>query len=365
MEANPSSISPVHVISTIEQLPQRLRLVSLSKESVPAFTHTLLNALFFCQSGPKFISYTETNEEISLIVDEETFKIFPLNSVQVSEEFWRAFQFSLGSSPLETGGLVSIISAPLGRAGISIFFLTTFNCDFILVQESKFQEAKTCLKANFPIVFNDEDTADSQHLDNFKSSPQSLGPSNIIPESFSQLQALPDLSLCLTWWTFIPKEIRAKLFSLSITADISLFFNWLFDCFFSIEPHNVEMAFRDLVHILFFGERSYRFISFTQTTEEVSLIMDEQSLSSFPREKLEIVLSEPWIPIKRLKKRGFSETGVVSAIAEPLASLNMLYMSSFQTGWVLVKKDDFSTAVKKLEEKGFVISSGLNFTKEL
>lgn len=331
MEANPSSTSPVHVISTIEQLPQRLRLVSLSKESVPAFTHTLLNALFFCQSGPKFISYTETNEEISLIVDEETFKIFPQNSVQVSEEFWRAFQFSLGSSPLETGGLVSIISAPLGRAGISIFFLTTFNCDFILVQESKFQEAKTCLKANFPIVFNDEDTADSQHLDNFKSSPQSLGPSNIIPESFSQLQALPDLSLCLT----------------------------------CIEPHNVEMAFRDLVHILFFGERSYRFISFTQTTEEVSLIMDEQSLSSFPREKLEIVLSEPWIPIKRLKKRGFSETGVVSAIAEPLASLNMLYMSSFQTGWVLVKKDDFSTAVKKLEEKGFVISSGLNFTKEL
>jgi len=315
-----------HVIGTIDVLPKRLRLASMDKAMVPSYTHTLLRALFFSHSASKFISYTETNDEISLIVDEETLELFPKDSIKVSEEFGRAFQFDLGSTPTETGSFVHGISRPLGRAGISIFFLTTFNSDLILVQESKFQEAKACLKANFPtsIVWDQEEPIDSNLLNRFMDMPpEDTKPNNIAPESFAQLQAFPDLSLCLT----------------------------------CIDPPHLEAAFKDLVQLLFFGQTSFRFISFTQTDNEVSLIMDERSLVTFPREKLEVILSDPWIPIKRLQKKGFSETGVVSSIAAPLSSLSMLYLSSFQTGHLLVKKEDFQLAVGKLQEKGFIVST--------
>ncbi len=84
-----------------------------------------------------------------------------------------------------------------------------------------------------------------------------------------------------------------------------------------------------------YDSRSFRFYSFTQTEEEVSLIIDQASLNAFPKgnndnddiynydellyqptlnwstfslrpEKLELVLQEIWIPIRRGKKSGFS-----------------------------------------------------------
>lgn len=68
--------------------------------------------------------------------------------------------------------------------------------------------------------------------------------------------------------------------------------------------------------------RKSRFLSFTIINDEISLIIDENSLSYFPKgfflkkiydniyyiERLEIIISEPsWIPIKRQQKHGFGK----------------------------------------------------------
>jgi hypothetical protein len=83
-------------------------------------------------------------------LDEETRKLFPQTGINISEQPFRAIQFTLGASPciysspnytlsqltllsVESGGYVSEIAGPLARAGVSIFFFTTFNTDLILV----------------------------------------------------------------------------------------------------------------------------------------------------------------------------------------------------------------------------------------
>ena len=61
------------------------------------------------------------------------------------------------------------------------------------------------------------------------------------------------------------------------------------------------------------------------------------------------------MPIKRAKKYGFVETGVVSAISYPLKQFSLLYLSSFKTGYVLVKQVELDQVKLKLEEKGFEV----------
>jgi len=83
-----------------------------------------------------------------------------------------------------------------------------------------------------------------------------------------------------------------------------------------------------------------------------------QTLEQLPKDMLQVVLNETtWIPIMRSVKSGFSETGVVSAIATPLTNLNMLYVSSYKTGWVMVSKDSYHEAVERLQKSGFIVST--------
>lgn len=53
--------------------------------------------------------------------------------MEVHKERWRALQITLGASGYTGTGVVHSCTAPLARAGISIFYLSTFNTDFIFV----------------------------------------------------------------------------------------------------------------------------------------------------------------------------------------------------------------------------------------
>lgn len=321
------SMPSVPIISTITTLPQKLKIVSLEKKVIPQCTHCLMKILFFSESSSPFVSYTETNDEVSLILDEESASmLYPKELFKISDQFWRAIQFSLGSSPTDGAGFVSEIAGPLGRAGISIFFLTTFNSDLILVEDSKFASANACLKANFPVVWTESDEseeADDELIEKYKNLGTSTPPNGPLPDSIRRLQAFPDLGLVLT-----------------------------------LIPNNkILQAFRDLVELILYPKSSFRFLSFTQLEDEISLLIDTETLRTFPREHLDVVLEDPWVPMKREKKKDLQETGVVSAIAAPLQSLSMLYLSSFMTGWIMVKKNDFQKATTKLTDKGFVITT--------
>ncbi len=87
-----------------------------------------------------FISITRTAEELSIVCVEG---LAP-NDVK-QEVGWRAFKVE---GPLDfalTGILASLLD-PLAKAGISIFALSTFNTDYILVKADKVEAATQALR---------------------------------------------------------------------------------------------------------------------------------------------------------------------------------------------------------------------------
>ncbi len=88
-----------------------------------------------------FVSITRTTDELSIVCTEG---LAPKNVKQ--ETGWRTFKVE---GPLAFGltGILASVLDPLAKAGISIFALSTFNTDYILVKADKVEAATQALRA--------------------------------------------------------------------------------------------------------------------------------------------------------------------------------------------------------------------------
>jgi hypothetical protein len=69
-----------------------------------------------------------------------------------AERDWRALQV-IGPLPFEMVGVLSSLAVPLADAGVSIFTITTFETDLILVRERSFEAAcQTLVKAGHIVL---------------------------------------------------------------------------------------------------------------------------------------------------------------------------------------------------------------------
>jgi hypothetical protein len=87
----------------------------------------------FPDSG--FYSLTRTADEISIVCEEQQ---MPENAK--SEKGWRALRV-IGVLDFALTGILARLTAPLANAGISIFALSTFDTDYLLVKQEKLAEA--------------------------------------------------------------------------------------------------------------------------------------------------------------------------------------------------------------------------------
>ena len=88
---------------------------------------------------PGFASVTRTEDEISIVRETSLAPASPRE-----ESGWRMFMVE---GPLDFGmvGVLSSISAPLAQAGVSIFALSTFDTDYIMVKETALDAAFAAL----------------------------------------------------------------------------------------------------------------------------------------------------------------------------------------------------------------------------
>lgn len=84
----------------------------------------------------------KTYEEISIVLPEEV----DINSDEVEPD-WRALEV-VGPLGFSLTGILSNISAVLADKKISIFAISTFDTDYILVKNNKITEAITALREN-------------------------------------------------------------------------------------------------------------------------------------------------------------------------------------------------------------------------
>jgi hypothetical protein len=88
-----------------------------------------------------FCSITRTNEELSIVCPEGS---APKEVIQ--EAGWRSFKVE---GPLDFGltGVLASIAGPLAQASISIFALSTYHTDYVLVKNLQVARAAKTLQA--------------------------------------------------------------------------------------------------------------------------------------------------------------------------------------------------------------------------
>jgi uncharacterized protein len=113
-------------LSDLRLLPGRFEICHLSAGAeVPA----------------SFFSATRTADELSVVCAEG---LAPEGALR--EEGWRILQVA-GPLDFSLTGVLAAIATPLAAAGVSIFAISTFNTDYVLVKEENVAKAMEALRA--------------------------------------------------------------------------------------------------------------------------------------------------------------------------------------------------------------------------
>uniref|UniRef100_A0A2R9CH67 Cytosolic arginine sensor for mTORC1 subunit 1 n=1 Tax=Pan paniscus TaxID=9597 RepID=A0A2R9CH67_PANPA len=109
----------------------------------------------------KFFSLTETPEDYTIIVDEEGFLELPsLEHLSVADATWLALNVVSGSGsfsssqPIGVTKIAKSVIAPLADQNISVFMLSTYQTDFILVRKRDLPFVTHTLSSEFTILWS-------------------------------------------------------------------------------------------------------------------------------------------------------------------------------------------------------------------
>lgn len=95
-----------------------------------------------------FFSVTRTEDELSIVCPEER-----VPEGVTHEQGWRALKLE-GPFELSMVGVLSSVAAPLARAGASIFAVSTFDTDYVLVREEQVDSAVDALREHGHRVYD-------------------------------------------------------------------------------------------------------------------------------------------------------------------------------------------------------------------
>ncbi len=117
---------------TLSVMPISLAVVRLNASS--SIPH-------WATEGEDFFSITKTADELSVVCSEDKIP----SDVKV-EKGWRCLKVE---GPLDFGltGILSSLAEPLAKAKISIFAISTFDTDYILIKKENLQKALEILGA--------------------------------------------------------------------------------------------------------------------------------------------------------------------------------------------------------------------------
>lgn len=94
-----------------------------------------------------FLSITRTSDELSIVVDEQA-----LPGRVTAETGWRMLKV-LGPLDFSLVGVLASLANPLAAAGVSIFAISTYDTDYLLVREAQFPLALAALaEAGFDLL---------------------------------------------------------------------------------------------------------------------------------------------------------------------------------------------------------------------
>lgn len=107
----------------------------------------------WAQKGSLY-SITRTEKELTIVC--------PQGSIPMDIEYdgnWRGFRID-GSFDFSQIGVISCLAGPLARAGISIYVISTYDTDYVLVKEKNVEQAVTVLTDEGHLIIRDDTGGD-------------------------------------------------------------------------------------------------------------------------------------------------------------------------------------------------------------
>lgn len=94
------------------------------------------------------------------------------------------------------------------------------------------------------------------------------------------------------------------------------------------------------------AKKTEGFSSITRTPDELSIVCPQEEIPK------EVMAEKDWRALKVKGPLGFVLTGIVSSLSTPLAKagISILYISTYETDYLLVKENDLERAIEILEK---------------
>ncbi|XP_056602966.1 cytosolic arginine sensor for mTORC1 subunit 1 [Triplophysa dalaica] len=318
-------------------LDHRLRVTSISKTGLEHYTHPLIKLIFLRnRTRCKFFSLTETPENYTVVLDEEGFKeLQPSEHLLVEGSIWLPLNVvsnGNASSSSQAVGVTKIaksVIAPLAEQHVSVFMLSTYQTDFILVREKDLSVVVETLEEEFNI-FREEagESVPVQSQDAWKGLQRN---GREVMQATVHPVLIPENQFCVM--SLDPDTLPAIATTL---IDV---------LFYSNSPGEGASVNQDLECIKFF--------SFTLIDGYVSLVMDTEAQRQFPADLLFTSSSGELWRMVRIggQPLGFDECGIVAQISQPLADsdISAYYISTFSFDHALVPEEDIVSVTEMLQ----------------
>uniref|UniRef100_A0A8C4F3B4 Cytosolic arginine sensor for mTORC1 subunit 1 n=1 Tax=Dicentrarchus labrax TaxID=13489 RepID=A0A8C4F3B4_DICLA len=317
-------------------LDHRLRVTSISKNGLVNFTHPLIKLIFLRnRTRCKFFSLTETPENYTVVLDEEGFKeLHPSEHLKVESSIWLPLNVvsnGNSSSSSQAVGVTKIaksVIAPLAQQHVSVFMLSTYQTDFILVREKDLSVVISTLEEEFNIYKEVGGESVPMHCQDVSNGLQKNGKEAMQP-------------------TVHPVLIPQNQF-----------------CVMSLDPDTLPSIATTLIDVLFYSNSPkedaqsspsqdvdcIKFFSFSLIDGYISLVMDTEAQRQFPADLLFTSSSGELWRMVRIggQPLGFDECGIVAQISQPLADsdISAYYISTFSFDHALVSSASFFSSLQ-------------------
>ena len=327
------STSPTDTPVELYVLPHHLHICSIPKTKINLFTHSLIKVAFLPDSRPEFFSFAEANEKYTVVLtDKDFYHLLNTDELETSGIPWMALTVStgaMGSGWRELVGVTKIaksVICPLADNNISVYSLSTYQADYILVQEPTLPEALKCLGKYFKI-FNEQ---------NEKLAGPKRG-ENVFIFNDSEKERP------------IIHSMSSPTIEYHVTGiDTSLFPNItqvLLEMMFFSDTKNSTDDHKDFD----------KFFNFSVIDGDISLVLDNESLGVFPSNTLYASgIRERWKLIKiGDTSLGFEEPGIVAQVTQPLANaqISSYYISTFDNDYSLVPAEELENVMEVLNKR--------------
>ncbi|CAO3700178.1 unnamed protein product [Rhizopus stolonifer] len=304
----------------ITVLPCKVKLLHFPRSHLQHVTHAIVKSCFFQDINDRyFFSFTENAFEISIIASQQVIDqdfVPPLimsqcDTMRYSDDVYYVLQVDDEGGQGASGKRISDISCPLAQNKFSIFYMSTYQTDFVLIKKRRLLQAIELLKS---LHYEFDPDSLNDHLGD---SP---------PTVAVQLEEM----------------LRHEDYEKLVLSDE-------LQCI-GLNPHLRSDWAMTVLKILSYPElisSQNRFFSYTASKQGISLLANQTLLDQFGEESIFQEQDSPRYRVIQVNLAGsnLDGCGIVWSISHPLtAHMNLLYLSTFNSANVLVSSDDLEKA---------------------